>query len=150
MNPFTHRRTIIFGETDAAAIVYTPNFANFCMEAAEVWFRENADIDWYVINTEHHMGTPIVHMEFDLFNSLKPGDELCTSVEVSKIGKSSLSLSFEGVRLRAQQPEAEVFRATIVFVFVDTISGTPIAIPQKNLQLIKKYQESCEVTARNG
>ncbi len=145
--PYIHWRTIIFGDTDAAAIVYTPRFANFCMEAAEVWFKERIGIDWYVINTRQHMGTPVVHMSFDLLAPLIAGDRLGTAIRVLSLGKSSLTLEFEGVRMRDNDQTA-AFRAKIVYCFVDTTTNRAIAIPEVTAERIRTYQHESEPVSK--
>lgn len=138
---YTHLRTIIFGDTDAAAIVYTPNFTKYCMEAAENWFKQYLDVDWYILNTEHQMGTPVVHMEIDFFAPLKGSDKLGVSVEVERVGNSTITLNFRGEKITSP-PTKNVycFSGQFVFCFTSLKADGSISIPEKQLQLLKKYQ----------
>lgn len=151
---YTHFRTIIFGDTDAAAIVYTPNFSNYCMEAAESWFKQYLDVDWYTLNTQHAMGTPVVHMEIDFFAPLRAGDLLGTSVEVERIGNSTITLIFKGNILSAKGVSETLdktvlcFSAKYIFCFTSIQAGGSVPIPKKQLQLLEKYEQEGAVISR--
>ncbi len=149
-SPYIHWRTILFGDTDAAAIVYTPRYADYCMEAAEVWFREFIGIDWYHHNTEQGMGTPVVHMDFDFVSSLIGNDSLGLKIIVSKVGQSTITLDFEGVRKRDDE-EALVLclKATIVFCFFSHKTERASPIPDEQRTLINEYRADCEQTRSN-
>lgn len=138
---YTHIRTIRFGDTDAAAIVYTPNFTNYCMEAAENWFKQYLDVDWYTLNTDHGMGTPIVHMEIDFFAPLIGSDQLGTCVEVEKVSNSTITLNFRGEKISKDQDDnVHCFNAKFVFCFTSIKAGGAIPIPQHQLKLLEKYK----------
>ena len=139
--PFVHWRTITFGDTDAAAIVYTPNFSNYCMEAAEIWFQECLRIDWYLINTNFGMGTPVVHMEIDFISSLKSNDLLGVKVEVERIGKSTITLVLKGERKRNQENElVNCFNAKFIFCFTSLKANGAIPIPNEQVLLLNNYK----------
>lgn len=140
ITPFVHWRTILFGDTDAAAVVYTPRFTDYCMEAAEVWFREYVGIDWYQNCTEFGQGTPVVHMELDFTAALIGNDRLGVEVRVGRLGRSSVTLEFQGVRLRGSGDEpTECFTAKFVFCFIDTKNRGAMAIPDDQRKLIEAY-----------
>ena len=130
--PYIHWRTIPFGDIDAARIVYAPRFSDYCMEAAEVWFRDYIDFDWYRISTELAMGVPIVRMELDIVGPLRGGDRLGVIVRVAKMGRSSVTLAFEGVREHGNSNErAPSFTAAFVYCFTSVEAGGSVAIPEK-------------------
>lgn len=143
-----HQRTISFGDTDAAGIVYTPRFSHFCMEAAECWFRDVIDYDWYRINTELARGTPVVHMEIDFIGPLIAGDQLSVAVAVEKLGRSTITLGFTGLKgLRkagSQEPAAQslkqqcVFTGKIIFCCTANDQGA-IPVPEAQRLLIEEY-----------
>ena len=136
--PFVHQRTIRFGETDAAGIVYTPRFSDFCMEAAEVWFRDCLDFDWYRMNVDHGLGTPIVHMEIDFKGPLRGGDVLGVEVLVDRVGTSSLTLLFNGVKEGGAREDREVFLGKYIYCFASG-NKKAIPIPEKQLAAISDY-----------
>lgn len=141
--PFIHWRTIPFGDTDAAAIVYTPRFVDYCMEAIEVWFKQYIGIDWYWINVRDQRGTPVVHLELDFTGPLISGDSLGVRLEVSDIGRSTLTLLLEGVKdSHEAQDNFSVFTAKFVFCFVDTAENKSIPIPPASIEKIRAYQSA--------
>lgn len=145
--PFIHQRIIAFGDTDAAGIVYTPRFSHFCMEAAEVWFREIIDYDWYRINIELGLGTPVVHMEVDFLGPLIAGDQLSTRVAVKSLGRTSIALGFEGLKGPLQQP---VFSGLFIFCCTDR-DRIPMLIPARQRGLAEAFVagEVGGLTSRN-
>lgn len=143
--PFIHWRTVLFGETDAAAIVYTPRFSDYCMEAAEVWFREYIGLDWFQSNVELGLGTPVVHMEIDFVAPLIGGDTLGVLVRVEKIGRSTVILSFEGIKGRnLKNGKITSFTARFVFCFTDKKANGAITIPARQRERIEAYAAACE------
>lgn len=142
--PFVHNRVIAFGETDAAGIVYTPNFSEFCMAAAEIWFREYLSFDWYHISTNLGLGSPVVRMEVDLFSPLKGSDNLAIEVLVDRAGVSSLTLFFMG---RKMTPEGELvelsFTGKFVYCITSVEAGGSIPIPEAQLTLVNDYVSRC-------
>lgn len=141
MGPLVHQRKIAFGDTDAAGIVYTPRFAHFCMEAAEYWFRDVINFDWYYINTELGLGTPVVHMEIDFLGPLKAGDQLAVTVLVAAFSRSTISLSFVGTK---DDPNAgRVFTGKIIFCCTAAGRGA-IPIPDTQRRLIEEYMAASD------
>lgn len=141
--PFIHWRTILFGDTDAAAVVYTPRFTDYCMEAAEVWFRDYVGINWFHHCTQLERGTPVVHMELDFTEALISNDKLGVKVSVGRLGQSSVTLEFEGTRLRGDEKSVTCFTAKFIFCFISTASRTALIIPEDERALIKTYIERC-------
>ena len=144
--PYVHWRTILFGETDAAAIVYTTRFTDYCMEAAEVWFRDYLGMDWYQININQGMGAPVVHMELDFTASLVAGDKLGVEVIVAKTGRSTVTLEFEGLRMRGETEQfTSSFTAKFVFCFFSNEQNGAIPIPDEQRKLLEQYMAICGV-----
>lgn len=147
--PFVHRRTIIFGDTDPGGIVYTPNFSNYCMEAVEVWFNDYIGVNWSTMNLHDGIGTPIAHMEIDFIGPLLANDILGTVVHIERIGRSSVSVNFEGIReLPDSTKNTTVFKANYVFCFAR--KGPPpsaIDIPEKYRTRLEEYLQQQQDTA---
>lgn len=143
-SPFIYRRTVKFGETDAAAMVYTPRFADFCMEAAEAWFREYLDFDWFYANTVLGMGSPVVHMDIDFKAPLHGGDGLAVEIEVERVGSKSLTLYFLGRKELAGGDVTLSFTGRFVYCFTSrALGGEAIPIPDAQRAMINDYQAQC-------
>ncbi|PCI21077.1 hypothetical protein COB64_00980 [Candidatus Wolfebacteria bacterium] len=145
--PYIYWRTILFGDTDAAGVVYTPRFSEYCMEAAEFWFREYACIDWYQQSMQG-LGTPVVHMELDFKAPLVGNDQLGVVVQVAKIGRTTVTLLMKGIgdRKTAGDP-AIIFTAKFVFCFIKAESRRPYDIPNDQRRLIESYYVNCDGSA---
>ena len=142
--PYIHWRTILFGDTDAAKVVYTPRFSDYCMEAAEVWFREYVGVDWFHHSTELGLGTPVVHMELDFTAALIGNDKLGVEVRVGKLGRASVTLEFEGRRTRGGNDDPVIcFTAKFIFCFIDTNSRNAVTISDDQRKLIESYIAGC-------
>lgn len=145
ITPYVHWRTILFGDTDAAAVVYTPKFTDYCMEAAEVWFRDYVGIDWFQNCTELGQGTPVVHMELDFTAGLIGNDNLGVVVRVGKLGRSTVTLEFEGIRIRGEDDDpTDCFTAKFTFCFISAKNRTSLTIPDNQRELIEAYCSGCE------
>jgi len=145
--PYIHWRTILFGDTDAAGVVYTPRFSEYCMEAAEYWFREYVGIDWYQQSVQG-LGTPVVHMELDFKAPLVGNDRLGVVVQVTKVGRTTVSLSMKGIgdEKNAAEP-AIIFTANFVFCFISAESRRPYEISGFQRDLIEAYHMTCAEAA---
>jgi 4-hydroxybenzoyl-CoA thioesterase len=140
--PYIHWRTIPFGDTDAAAIVYTPRFSDYCMEAAEVWFRDAIDYDWYEVSTKRSMGCPVVQMEIRFVAPLKGGDKLGVTIDVLKVSRSTVTLKLEGRRLDNDTEEITSFIGNFIFCFTNEQGS--IAIPETQKTHIENYIKNCQ------
>ncbi|NIB43469.1 acyl-CoA thioesterase [Pseudomaricurvus alkylphenolicus] len=142
--PFIHWRMVLFGDTDSASIVYTPRFSHFCMEAAELWFRDCVGFDWYQMNVEEGRGTPVVHMETDFVAPLRGGDRLGVIVRVERLGRSTVTLLFEGIRQNpSDDTHLTTFTARFIFCFTDQSQGGAVPINDTQRELIEAYREAC-------
>jgi len=135
---YIHRRTIRFGETDAARIVYTVRFFDYALDAIDSWYADVLGADWYALNTTRGMTCPFVHAELDFTAPLRPGDLLETSVAVSRMGRSSLSFRVEG---NVRGVTAFVGDFTVVFTGLATMKS--MAIPGEFVDKIDQYRQAC-------
>jgi 4-hydroxybenzoyl-CoA thioesterase len=123
---FVHRRIITWSDTDAAGIAYSGRFPVFALEAIDAWFFDRLGADWFELHRNQGGGTPFVHMSLDFRASLRPRDELSTTVALRKAGRSSLDFAVTG-RL---PPDTVSFEGRFVCAFVDAATGKSRAIPQ--------------------
>ncbi len=121
---FVHRRRITWADTDVAGIAYTGRFPNFALDAIEAWCIDRLGIDWYAMHREHGFGTPFVHMSMDFRASLRPRDELLTTVALRKAGRSSLEFAVTG-----RTPSGVSFEGRFVCAFVADATRTSLPVP---------------------
>lgn len=133
--PFTHTRTINWGDTDAAMIAYTVRFFDFCMEAIEDWFRHVCETDWFCLNIDRSTGTPFVNINIDLMAPLTPRHSLNTQVFIEKLGNASLSFRLRGIR----SDDVQSFDACFTCCFVNNKTMVSVSIPEDIRRKIEDY-----------
>jgi len=107
---FTTTRTVRFADCDPAGIVFYPQYMVMLNTLAEVWFDEALKIPYAVLIGERRTGLPTVRLEVDFTAISRHGERLALSVEIEKLGRSSLTIAAEfrsvatdELRLRTRQ-----------------------------------------------
>ena len=107
---FTTQRTVRFADCDPAGIVFYPQYMVMLNTLAEVWFDEALKISYAALIGERRTGLPTVRLEVDFTAISRHGEQLALSVEIEKLGRSSLTIAAEfrsvagsELRLRARQ-----------------------------------------------
>ena len=92
--PFTTTRRVEFGDTDMAGIMHFANFFRF-MESAETDFlrSKGMTVAWSESGVKH--GFPRVSAACDYQSPARFGDVLTIAVSVEKVGKKSVSYTFD-------------------------------------------------------
>lgn len=119
-----------------------PRYSDYCIEAIESWFQDVVGLDWYVINTEMNMATPVVHQEIDFLAPLKFRDALHVKVFVERVGQASVTLLLQG-QCRSGDENTAIFSAKFVYCFIDKISMCSVNIPAEYRANIDTYQQVC-------
>mgnify|MGYP003948976601 CR=1 FL=1 len=106
------RRTLAWGECDPAGIIFYPNYYRFMDEAAWAMFAQ-AGYSAERMRAEH-FSLPLVDSRCEFMSSPVFGDEIEIRSQVSKWGRSSLSLAHDFViakdgRLLARGSESRVW-----------------------------------------
>ncbi len=142
--PFTLRRRVNWGDGDAARIVYTAKFVDFALEAADCWWEAVLGLNWYQLNVEHDRGTPLVAMRFDFERPLRPGDRVDLTVGVEKLGRASLALRVDGVKVGGTKVGGEhCFSAVLTEALTVPSRMTATAFPDDFRRRIEGYAREC-------
>lgn len=140
--PLVYRRRISWADTDAARIAYTANFPDWGLCALDVWFREVYGVDWVVMNRDHRVGTPFVHVSMDISSSLWPGDVLEVTVLVEKLGSSSLT--FRTVGRRSDGMDVFEGRYVCVHSTNDETGMRSLPWPEERRRRVENYMAACK------
>ena len=106
---FTTTRTVRFCDCDPAGIVFYPQYMVMLNTLAEVWFDEALHIPYAQLIGERRTGLPTVRLEVDFTAVSRHGEVLTQTVEIEKLGRSSMTLAVEfrgaadQLRMRARQ-----------------------------------------------
>jgi len=139
-HPYVYSRQIHWGETDAGGIVYTGQFLDFMMEAAEMWWRDVVGPDWYKLKVDHGMGSPMVHTSMDFIKPVYDGEILELKVSVEKLGGSSITHAIEGFG-----PDGtHRFSGKLVAAVITLEPFKAVSVPDDWRKKIEKYIAACD------
>ena len=127
---FTTQKRVRFHHCDPAGIVFYPQFFYLLHEVQEdflahIGFPEHALI-------AGGTGVPIVDLKTEFLGMCRNGDELTMTLELTRIGNSSLGMHYE-VHGSPQAPDdarAIKLRAHGVVVYSELPHGKPVRIPE--------------------
>ena len=137
--PFVLRRRVQWGETDPAGIVYTARFLDYAVEAAEAWFSATVGYDWFKLNRELGIGSPMAHASLDFLQPLFPAEDFTLTVLVEAFGRSSITLRIAGRNLKGET----CFQAKLVPVLIDPAKLKSRPMPADFAAKIAAYQQAC-------
>ena len=138
--PFTLRRKIKWGESDPAGIVYTPRFHDYLMEAIDAWLETVIGIDWFRLNTEMGLGSPMVHTSIDYHSPVRPGDILDVKVTLDHIGSSAYTLEIGGYKADG----THVFQGKAVSVVISRETWKSHPMPDEYRERMEAYMHACK------
>ena len=127
------------GDCDSAQIAYTSRFVDFAIEAAEYWWECVVGLDWYQLNVGQNLGTPMVGVKLDFEAPLIAGDRVDLIVTLGRLGRSSLSLRVEGMRLDGRR--SFVAELTSALIDREAMKSTPFG--QEFRGRIEGYGREC-------
>lgn len=139
--PYVHQRVVHWSDTDAAQIVYTVRFLDYVMEAIEGWWRNVVGTNWFEMNVDRHIGTPVVNVNFDFKAPLTPRYGLRLTVLVVRAGRASITFNILGDR----DDGVRSFTAQLTACAVDNREQKSIEIPPEWREKIEDYIARCGV-----
>ena len=132
---FVYRRLILWGDCDPAAIVYTPRFLDYTLEAIDAWMTKILGVNWYAMNTKLGIGGPIVHASLDFASPAKGGETLQIAVDLATATRSALTFAVTG----AVAPRRKIYVAKVVVVIIDAKRFKSISLPAQFRRRIDAY-----------
>ena len=107
--PFTVRRRVKWGNTDAAGVVYTPRFADFVVETNEMFSAWLLGGPACLKRAEAGFGMPVKALSLEFNRGLWPDDEVDITVRVLELRTRTFDVAIDG-----WTPEGEnVFRSRL-------------------------------------
>ena len=125
---FTTTRTVRFCDCDPAGIVFYPQYMVMLNTLAEVWFDEALRIPYAQLIGERRTGLPTVRLEVDFTAVSRHGEVLTQTVEIEKLGRSSMSLAveFRGAGVGAKDELRMRARQVLVCTSLNTHKAIPL------------------------
>jgi len=124
--PYETRFPVRFGLCDPARIIYFPNYFDFFHAAMEDFFRDRVGALYHILLGKERIGFPTVHLEVDFATPVGFGDEVRITVEIAKVGRSSVAFRYTGYR---SSDGKKVVVATATTVCTDLDAFKSVGIP---------------------
>src|SRR5438093_3460525 len=137
---FTIEERVLWGDVDAAGIIFYGSYIRF-FEIAETELFRAVGLPYGKVFEELNIWLPRVHLECDFHRATRLDDLLEVSVYVGKIGRTSLRLNFEVRRKDQHGKLEEALIATAHFVLVATRRDSlqPIPVPEELRHALQSY-----------
>jgi 1,4-dihydroxy-2-naphthoyl-CoA hydrolase len=126
---FSWVRTIHFGDTDAAGVVYFAHYLRICHDAYEEALAA-AGIDLGRFFADTGSIVPISKSEVDYLRPLRTGDQVSVAVSPRRLSDSSFELRFELTRLGPPRKRVATARTEHVCIRSDTRERLALPPPQ--------------------
>ena len=140
---FTIEERVLWGDVDAARIIFYGSYIRF-FEIAETELFRSIGMPYGKVFDELDIWLPRVHLECDFHRAAQLDDLLEVSVYVGKLGRTSMRLNFE-VRRKTSAGEVEAdLIATAHFVLVSTSREglRPVPLPDELRRALGPYTEN--------
>lgn len=138
-SPFTLQTVVRFTHTDPAGYVFFPRFFEMFQAAVEDWFTHCLGLNYAEQILQHGIGFPTAHTECDFLRPCRLGETLCLRLVLERLGRSSLTLRFDGsvagqARLTARS----------VLVAIEMLHGRPRRIEGLLRERLEAYLGQCQ------
>jgi 4-hydroxybenzoyl-CoA thioesterase len=121
---FTHERPVRFEDIDAAQIVFFPRILVYCHQTLELFLNQLEGGHAGLI-MKRRIGLPAVHLDMDFKKPLRYGDSVSITLDVTKIGRSSVGLRYTIVRVR-DGAEVATINHVCVLSAIEELRSVPI------------------------
>ena len=124
--PFVYQRTVRFGDTDAAGVVYFANVLSMCHEAYEASLAA-AGMDLKGFFSGIDVALPIAHASVDFFRPIACGDRLEIHLTPKLLQESEFEIAY--AVFLADQPARSVSNAHTRHVCIDLATRSRRSLP---------------------
>jgi 4-hydroxybenzoyl-CoA thioesterase len=114
-----------FGQVDYAGIMYYPRFFENFHTVFEDMFSTKLGVPYVSILKERRFGFPMVHVETDFRRPFRFGDPMRLVLDVTRIGRSSITFRYRGYNGSATEVSVEAL-GTVVVTDLDTFETLEI------------------------
>ena len=139
---FTIEERVLWGDVDAARIIFYGSYIRF-FEIAETELFRHVGMPYGKVFDELDIWLPRVHLQCDFKRAAQLDDLLEVSVYVGNIGRTSLRLDFEVRRKNDEGKIEEGLIATAHFVLVSASRDglQPVPVPEELRRALEPYTE---------
>ena len=137
--PAPYTRKVRYSDTDTQGIVFNANYLVYVDDALTDWM-DATGLGGDILPS-HGYEIVLAHIDLDIRSSGRLGDVLDTSIDVTRIGNTSVTFTFRTV----ERGEGRlVTEGNLVYVIVDHQSFRPTPIPAFIRDVVAGLQGSVE------
>ena len=126
-----------FGQVDYAGIMFYPRFFENFHAAFEDLFGERLGVPYMSLLQERRIGFPTVSIDTRFQKPFRFGDPMRLVLDVTHIGRSSITFRYRGYHGDADEPSVEAL-GTVVVIDLDSFATLPI--PDDVLAMLHELQ----------
>jgi len=124
--PFSYERTIHFRDTDAAGVVFFPNYLAICHEAyEEALAAVGIDVKAFFSDRDGVV-VPVSRSEADYLRPLQVGDRIRVTLRPVLLTEASFALDYDFTRLGSVEKRAARLRTEHVCITLRGRERTPL------------------------
>ena len=135
-NVFYSDTLVRFSHCDPAGIIFYPHYFVMFNGLVEDWFNHALEINYAGFITTRQLGLPMVNVQCDFIVPSKIGEIITLTLEVKRIGNSSLTLSVGAVFDNTVRVKAQL--TLCVFSFE---TRRAVSIPDDLRQRLTDFQQ---------
>jgi 4-hydroxybenzoyl-CoA thioesterase len=136
--PFVHRSVVRFTHTDPAGYVFFPRYFEMLQATVEEWFTHALGVKYSSFILDQKLGLPTAKMECEFLRPSVLGEELGLALTLEKIGRTSMTVRFDGYMEGEHR-----LRARSVLVVIEMVNGRPVPIADDLRRRLVAYQVAC-------
>jgi 1,4-dihydroxy-2-naphthoyl-CoA hydrolase len=138
---FSYTRTIHFGDTDGAGVVFFANLLSICHEAYEAGLAEAGfDLRNY-FSDRSGVIIPIVAAEAKYFRPMFCGDRLIVEMSTKQVSDSKFELNYQ--IFEAQNQTTQLAQAVTRHIAIDSKLRSPIVLSLEMQAWLSKFSDHC-------
>lgn len=143
--PFIHHSIVRFIHTDPAGYVFFPRYFEMLQAVVEDWFTHALGVRYADFVLQRRLGLPTAHTECEFLLPCRLGEELQIALILEKVGRTSITVRFEGSvggerRLNARS----------VLVVIEMKDGRPAPIDDDLRQRLEAYRRRAGPDAKDA
>ncbi len=135
-NIFYSDMLVRFSHCDPAGIIFYPHYFVMFNGLVEDWFNHSLNINYAEFITNRHLGLPMVNIQCDFVAPSMIGEIITLSLEVERIGNSSIQLLAQALFAERARVSA---RLTICVNSFST--GRAVPIPNDLRHRLEEFKE---------
>ena len=133
---FTYRRTVRFADTDAAGVVFFPNYFAICHEAYEESLAADG-VELRSFFSEHGVVVPVARSQAEYLRPLTCGDKVTITLTPALLAPDSFAINYE--MHRVGPPEKLAARVRTEHVCISSRARERHALPSAIASWIKHH-----------